>query len=144
MVYPTLWRSRAPSFWTELDSLFNRPLITNGDSVWTPAVDVRETKDEIVLTAELPGVDGKDVSVSVENGVLSISGEKTEERTEGGEDAQFHVIERRHGSFERSFRMPRSADGEKVDARFKDGLLTVSIPKVEAAKPRRIEVKVAK
>ena len=142
MGYPTLWRSRTPSLWTELDSVFTRPFGADITSAWTPAVDVRETGDELVLTAELPGLESTNVSVNVENNVLTISGEKTEELATGGDDAQFHVIERRYGRFERSFRLPRSVDAEKVDARFKGGLLTVSIPKVEAAKPRKIDVKV--
>ena len=78
---------------------------------------------------------------SVENGVLSITGEKRAEVREGEEGGDFHLVERRYGRFERRFTLPRSVDAEKVSAEFRDGLLTVTLPKAEAAKPRRIEVK---
>ena len=94
------------------------------------------------MQAELPGLDPKNIGVSVENDVLTISGEKSESWGDGGDNAQLHVFERHYGRFERSFRLPKSVDPDGIDARFKDGVLAVSLPKVEAAKPRKIEVKI--
>ena len=142
MIYPTVWRSRTPNIWSELDQIFGRRLTNGVSTAWTPAVDVRETEDHLVMQAELPGFDSKNIVVSVENNVLTISGEKSQSWEDGSDDAQFHVFERRYGRFERSFRLPKTVDPEHIDARYKDGVLAVSLPKVEAAKPRKIEVKI--
>jgi len=147
MLYPTLWTRQAPNVWDEIFNIrneFDRLLgrsETQVTSGWLPVVDVRETKNEVMLQAELPGIMPEDVDVSVENGVLSISGEKKAEVREGDEGGDFHLVERRYGRFERRFTLPRSVDAEKVSAEFRHGLLTVTLPKAEAAKPRRIEVK---
>ena len=149
MVYPTLWRRSAPSMWDdmftvrrELDRLFDR--YGNGEtlSAWAPTVDVKETGDEIVVHAELPGLNPEDVNVSVQNGVLTISGEKRDEREEGKGDTSYHVVERRYGRFERSFSLPSTVSPTNVKANFQNGVLTVTLPKSEEAKPRRIEVQV--
>jgi HSP20 family protein len=105
-------------------------------------VDVRETHDELTLQAELPGLTSNDVDVSVENGVLAITGEKKQEVQEGKEGSEYHLIERRYGRFERRFTLPRTVDAEKVRAEFSHGVLQVTLPKAESAKPRKIEVKV--
>jgi len=106
---------------------------------WLPAVDVRETEEDFVFTAELPGLDKKDVDITIEDKVLTIAGERA---FEGKEDnPNYHRIERSYGSFSRSFSLPHEVDQEKVSANFKNGLLTVSIPKTEAIKPRKIEIK---
>jgi len=151
MLYPTLWRGRAPNVWDEMFNIrneFDRLLGRRGESettsAWCPVVDVRESKDELALQAELPGIRSEDVNVSVENGVLTISGEKKHEIEEGQESSDYHLVERRYGRFERSFSLPRSVDAERVKAEFANGVLTVTLPKAEAAKPRRIEVKVNK
>jgi HSP20 family protein len=147
MLYPTLWNRQSPNVWDEIFTIrdeFDRLLgrrDTQVTSGWCPVVDVRETTNELVLQAELPGISPDDVDVSVENGVLSITGEKRAEVREGEEGGDFHLVERRYGRFERRFTLPRSVDAEKVSAEFRDGLLTVTLPKAEAAKPRRIEVK---
>jgi len=147
MLYPTLWTRQTPNVWDEIFNIrndFDRLLgrseqqVTSG---WVPVVDVRETKNEVVLQAELPGINPDEVEVSVENGVLSITGEKQAEVREGEEGGDFHLVERRYGRFERRFTLPRSVDAEKVSAEFRHGLLTVTLPKAEAAKPRRIAVK---
>ncbi len=152
MIYPTLWRaSTAPSIWDELTSMrrefdrvfdrfFGQALGTTPMALWVPAVDVRETDNEIQVTAELPGLKLEDVSVTVENGVLTISGEKKQEIQEGKEDASYHVFERRYGRFERSFTLPRTVNADQVKARFQDGVLTVILPKAEQAKPRRVQI----
>jgi HSP20 family protein len=147
MLYPTIRRTRAPNLW---DQMFN---IRNGlgsladaeaSGTWYPVVDVREAEGELVLQAELPGLRSEDVNVGVENGVLTISGEKKQHVEEGHEGSNYRLVERRYGRFERSFTLPRSVDAQKVQAEFANGLLTVTLPKAEAAKPRRIEVQVSK
>jgi len=154
MLYPTLWRSQAaPSVWDELssarremdrvfDRFFNQPTTAQGLAVWAPAVDVRETNDELHVTAELPGLKPEDVNVTVENGVLTISGEKKQEIQEGKEDENYYLFERRYGRFERSFTLPRTVNADQVKARFENGILTVSLPKAEAAKPRKVQIEV--
>lgn len=144
MLYPTLWRSSAaPSVWDELvfDRFFHQPA-TQGLAVWAPAVDVRETNDELHVTAELPGLRSEDVSVTVENGVLTISGEKKQEVQEGKEDGNYYLFERHYGRFERSFTLPRTVNADQVKARFENGILTVSLPKAEEAKPRKVQIEV--
>ena len=94
-----------------------------------------------MLQAELPGLTSEDVELSVENGVLTISGEKKQEREEGEEGTDYHLVERRYGRFERRFSVPRSVLPEKVKADFANGTLNITLPKAEAAKPRRIPIK---
>jgi HSP20 family protein len=107
---------------------------------WAPTVDVMETDEEFQIRAELPGVEKKDVKLSVENGVLLISGHREQEKEEKGK--RYHRIERAYGNFARSFTVPEAVDAEKVTADFKNGLLTVRLPKSEKARPKSIEVKV--
>jgi len=105
---------------------------------WSPASDVIETKDEIVIKAELPGIDEKNVNVEIESGVLTISGERNAEKET--EEKGYRRIERAYGSFFRSFRLPANVDAEKIFAGFANGVLEVHIPKKEGAKPRTIKV----
>jgi HSP20 family protein len=107
---------------------------------WSPAVDIYETENELVLKADLPDVDLKDIDVKVENQTLSISGERKfdQEQTEKG----YHRIERSYGSFVRSFSVPNTFDTEHIAAEFKNGVLSVTLPKKEAAKPRQVKVEV--
>jgi HSP20 family protein len=107
---------------------------------WTPLVDISEDANEYLVKAELPELKKEDVKVSVENGELTISGERKSEKEEKGK--KFHRIERSYGSFLRSFTLPEAVSGEKVSAEFKDGMLTVHLPKDEKAKLKTIEVKV--
>jgi HSP20 family protein len=106
-----------------------------------PEADVMETEDEIRVVAELPGLSPEDVEVSLENNVLTIGGEKREERQEEGTDNRWHLSERRHGRFSRSFVLPRDVEQDRIHANFEHGVLNVSIPKSEKAKPRRIEIR---
>ncbi len=126
---------------SDVDRLFNFAL-GNGPSYTglSPAVDVRETADDFLVTAELPGLSRDDVDVSVENGVLSISGEKREETEEGSAEGNRHLIERRYGKFHRNFSLPRSVDAGKVEARFEDGVLYITLPKAAVAKARRVKI----
>jgi HSP20 family protein len=108
-------------------------------SSWAPACDIFEDKDGIKIVAEIPGVNPEDVKLSLENNTLTIRGEKkqiAEEKTE-----RVHRYERSYGAFERSFALPSTVDSDQVDAVYANGLLTVTLPKVERAKPREIQVK---
>lgn len=106
---------------------------------WMPLVDVIEERDTIRLVAELPGVKSEDVRISLENNVLTLQGEK---KAEERQDDKVYRFERTYGMFERSFTLPATIDANKIVAKFESGLLTVLLPKVEAAKPRQITVKI--
>jgi HSP20 family protein len=108
-------------------------------NAWVPPLDVRETESGFVVTVDLPGLDPRDVEVMLEDGVLTVRGER--EFRQADEQAQFHRIERSYGSFARSIRLPRVADTERVEASFDKGVLTIEIAKREEAKPRTIAVK---
>lgn len=112
---------------------------------WVPPMDIVETSKELTLTAELPGLDQKDVDVSVEDGVVTIRGEKSEERKEEQDEKKVYLYERTYGSFQRSFTVPASVDSSKITAEFEKGVLKVHMPKDGEAKPkgRKIEVKSA-
>lgn len=105
---------------------------------WAPAVDLKENKKGYVIRADLPGIESKDIDVTLENGVLTIRGERQEERREEGDDV--HRIERFSGSFARQFSLPDAAE-DGVEAKMKDGVLEVRIPKSEKATARKIEIK---
>jgi HSP20 family protein len=108
---------------------------------WTPAVDIYETENELVLKADLPEVDLKDIDVRVENQTLTLAGERKFEKQDAGKG--YHRIERSYGNFTRSFAVPNTFDTGTVAAAFKNGVLTVTLPKREAAKPRTIKVEAA-
>ena len=107
---------------------------------WLPPVDITEDSKEYMVKAELPGLTKENVKVTVEDGVLEITGERKEEKEE--KDKKHHRIERSYGSFRRSFTLPEDSSGEKVSAEFKDGVLQVHLPKDQTAKPKSVEVKV--
>jgi HSP20 family protein len=129
-----------------LSSLFGRtPLRGLGEeamtvSEWTPLVDIAEDDKEYLIKAELPEVKKEDVKVTVENGVLTITGERKFEKEE--KNKKYHRVERAYGSFMRSFTLPQGAAGDKINAQFKDGVLKVHLPKSAEAKPKPIDVKV--
>lgn len=120
---------------------YNNGLTADAESTaaWLPAVDVYETADGLRVVAELPGVAPENVKVSVEQGVLTLRGEKFQ-RTED-RDENVHRFERSYGTFSRSFQLPSSVDAEKVDAKLEHGVLTVSLPKAEKAKAREVSVR---
>jgi HSP20 family protein len=120
----------------EFDRLLGRAYSRNA---WVPALDVRETDDNFELTLDLPGIDPDDVSVNYEDGMLTVSGKRDFSEERQGET--WHRIERSFGTFARSVRLPRTANAEKIEARFDKGVLTISVPKAETAKPRQIEVR---
>jgi HSP20 family protein len=105
-----------------------------------PPIDISENTKEITVKAEMPGLDTKDLDITLEHGFLKIKGEKTEEKKE--EDKYYHRVERRYGSFCRTIRLPAEVKSEKIDATYKNGILTVVLPKVVEAKPEITHVKV--
>jgi len=108
---------------------------------WAPPVDILERQDHLVIRAEVPGIRKEDMDVRIENGVLTLHGERKEEKDV--KDVSAHLVERVYGSFTRSFSLPTTVDATKVTATYKDGVLEVTVPKVETAKPKSVEIKVA-
>ncbi len=109
---------------------------------WVPAVDIYETEQEVVLKAELPGVDPKDVEATVHDGTLYLKGERKYEKEVKEEN--YHHVERSYGAFARALTLPASIDEEKVQAEFKDGVLTLTMPKREEAKAKKIKISAGK
>jgi HSP20 family protein len=107
---------------------------------WHPSLDVSETKGDLVVKAELPGIDPKDIDISVNEGVLTIKGEKRQEKEEKEEG--YHLVERSYGSFTRSIRLPREIQNDKINASYKNGVLKITLPKSEEAKKKEIKIKV--
>ena len=134
---------------TTLSDLFDEVARGNFFSRWNreleettfPKVDIVEGKEGYHIKADMPGLDKKDIKVEVENGVLTISGEKKEEKVEGEKNRYYH-LERTYGAFCRSFRLPDNVSSEHVDAKYANGVLELTLKKTEAAKPKAIEVKV--
>jgi HSP20 family protein len=123
-------------FQDTVNRLFTEP---NGRP-WVPAVDIKETENDLILKADIPDVDMKDIDVQMENGTLTIRGErKFEAKSEGS----WHRVERSYGHFERAFALPETVDFDAVKADYKAGVLTITIPKKEVAKPRQIKVAVS-
>jgi HSP20 family protein len=116
----------------------SQEVIATGD--WSPRVDIAETEEAFVIKAEIPEMNKEDVKVTVDNGVLTIRGERKKEKEEKGK--KFHRIERFYGSFTRSFTLPDNVDEAKIKATFKEGMLDLQIQKTEKAKPKVIQVKV--
>jgi HSP20 family protein len=109
-------------------------------SAWTPPVDVAEHDDAYEVKVELPGVSKDDVKITMQNNILTIRGEKKQESE--SKNSGYHRMERTYGAFQRSFTLPSSVRADKVDAAYKDGILTITLPKAEEAKPKQIEVRV--
>jgi HSP20 family protein len=107
---------------------------------WTPHANVTETKDTLTVTAELPGLEAKDVDVAISGDMLTIKGEKKQEKEE--KDEHHHVVERSYGAFSRMVRLPAPVAADKIKATFKNGVLTVNLPKTEEAKQKAISVTV--
>lgn len=137
--------------WREMEDLFDRYVKTTGiaragsfepmaTGDWSPRVDISETEGEFVVKAELPEVKKEDLHVTVENGVMSLRGERKQEKEETGK--KFHRVERYYGSFCRSFTLPENVNQGGAKASFKDGVLTVQLPKSAETKPKSVEVAV--
>lgn len=139
-------RSLMPSLDVDFDSFFDRfsPSLFRmeepmGLTDWNPAVDIREEPDHYLVKVDVPGVDPKDVNITLENGMLTISGERKEEKS--AQDGHYHREERFHGSFYRRFSLPDAADAEKVSARSEKGVVEITIPRSKKTKASRITVK---
>jgi len=140
------WPSDLFGMQREMNRMFNNIFRQSEDGEdyaltgWAPAVDIAEQEDEFTVKVELPGVSKDDVKITVESNILTVRGEKKQEKETKKEN--YHRVERSYGSFQRSFTLPTAIINEKIDAAFKDGILTVRVPKAEEAKPKQIEVKV--
>ncbi|MEN9509354.1 MAG: hypothetical protein RLZZ621_1917 [Gemmatimonadota bacterium] len=121
------------------DPLISTPFV-NTATAWMPAVDVSENRDAIMLTAELPGIDEKNIRIDLDNNVLTIAGEKDQERREGDEDSAYFLSERFYGAFQRAFTLPRTVDVDNIHADFDKGVLKVTLPKLPQAKGRQIQI----
>jgi HSP20 family protein len=131
----------------EMNQLFGRAVGQGGqrsqgqvaERTWAPALDISERKDAYVVTVEVPGVKADDLDITLEDGLLTIRGERrfTQETSE----QQFHRVERRYGSFRRSITLPSQVQADQIEASFEDGVLEVVVPKAEEAKPRKISVR---
>jgi len=129
----------------EMDKVWDRslgesPFARTFAESWLPSVDISETKDDFIVKAELPGLEAKDVNVSISGDLLTIRAEKKKEEEE--KDEHHHYVERYSGSFQRSFRLPINVQADKVEASFDKGVLKVILAKVEEAKKKEIEIKV--
>lgn len=124
------------------DGLWGRTSTDEGElrGMWSPAVDIAEGKEELVVSADLPGVNREDIKVHVENNVLTFSGERKQEKKEDG--SNYHRLERSYGFFSRSFTLPATVQADRIKASYKDGVLRLALPKIEEAKPRQIKVEV--
>jgi HSP20 family protein len=125
-------------FQDSLSRLFSEP----ASRPWSPAVDIFETENELVLKADMPDVDPKHVAIQMENHTLTLQGERKFE-SENGNGKGYHRIERSYGKFVRAFSLPDTVEGDKVKADYKNGVLTVTLPKKEVAKPRTINVEIS-
>ena len=141
------WRpfGEVSSFRGEMDKLWDqffgqRPFAGRLTEEWCPSVDISETEDKLLIKAELPGLEAKDVNVSMSGNLLTIKGEKKKEKEE--KDEHHHCMERYSGSFQRYFRIPVNVKTDKVEAVFDKGVLKVTLPKVEEARKKEIEIKV--
>lgn len=125
------------AFQDTVNRLFAEP---NGRP-WVPPVDIKETENELIFVADIPGIDMKDIDVRMENGTLTVRGERKFER--GKDEGGWHRVERSYGTFERMFTVPETVDADAVKADYKNGTLTIVLPKKEVAKPRQIKVQVS-
>jgi HSP20 family protein len=133
--FDALWDIRR-----DMDRIFDT-LAVPSDAVSTLPAEVLETDSDVRFMIEIPGMKTEDIELTVENNVLTVSGEKRWQKEEGRSEGDYHLLERRYGKFSRSFTLPQRVDASAIDAMYEQGVLTVSLPKAEEAKPRRIEVR---
>lgn len=147
MMIPSVWaRAQASPFETlygvrrQLDRLFDEYATGADETGWSMPTEVVETDEELRFNMEVPGLRPEDIDITVENGTLTVTGEKKLERREGENDDAYRLVERRYGRFARSFRLPATISTERVQANCENGVLTIRLPKSEESKPRRIQV----
>ena len=141
------WTPRPMTMFDEMNdmmtSIFNNNWNTTSDmrSSWSPAVDVKETKESYMITADIPGLRKSDIHVDLSDGVLSISGDRVQEKE--GDSDRYHYRERTKGTFARSFHLPESVNEKKIAASFKDGILAIDLPKLKPVEPRSRKIKIS-
>jgi HSP20 family protein len=128
----------------EMDRLWDRffgewPILEPVRREWAPSLDMSETKNNIVVKAEVPGLEAKDIDISLTGGVLTIKGQKKQEKE--GKDENYHRVERSYGTFTRSVRVPQEVQSDKIEATYKNGVLKITLPKSEEAKKKEIKIK---
>ena len=141
-------QSSVPNVFSEMDDMVKKmwfgfpfhDLQEDMDIGWSPRLDISETESRLEITADLPGMEKKDIKVSLEDNLLTIQGEKKEEKE--SKDKRYHTIERRSGSFYRAVRLPVSVEKDKVEAAFKDGVLTLRLPKAKIEKPKAAQIEI--
>ncbi|MGB9773233.1 MAG: Hsp20/alpha crystallin family protein [Bacteroidota bacterium] len=134
--------SRLESWRRDFDRMFDS-LLRGGEeelTMWAPSADISESDDAYEVRLDLPGVSKDDVKITLENRTLCVQGERKQEKETKGKN--YHRMERVYGSFQRTFTLPSTVKTDKIDAKFKDGVLTITLPKAEEAKPKQIEIKV--
>lgn len=148
MMIPSVWTRAAGASPYEalygvrrqLDRLFDEFSTGADEAGWSMPAEVVETQDELRFHMEVPGLRPDDIELTVENGILTVAGEKKLERREGEADDNYRLLERRYGRYSRSFRLPNTVSTERVQASCENGVLTITLPKAEESKPRRIQV----
>jgi len=142
MLYTTTLNAPAFSLRREIDRLFENTLGRGqaGRNEWTPAVDIHESNEELTFAVELPGIKLEDIEVTAVDGILTIHGERVEERNEA-EEGRYHLVERNYGSFMRRFQLPPGVDNEKIEADVEGGMLQVRIPKAALPQPKKVQIK---
>jgi len=137
------WRTELLPLRTEMDRLFRdffgNGHVTRDQEEFAPVLDVAETPEAIVVTAEVPGVEAKDIEISLMGGTLYLKGKKAEEKEEKGKT--WHRVERSYGAFTRAISLPTAVNAERIEAKSKEGVLTITLPKKEEAKPKLIQIK---
>jgi HSP20 family protein len=141
MLYRTSLNAPVFGLRREIDRLFEDTFGRDNMSAWTPAVDIRETQNELRLDLELPGINPDDVEITTDNGVLTVRGEKHSERKEGEDESRYHIVERSYGSFTRSFQLPQGLDDSRIEATCDNGILSIHIPKAALPQPKKIQIK---
>jgi HSP20 family protein len=143
----TPWRPfrELTTFRDEMDRIWNRffgdwPSTESFRGEWAPSLDVSETEDTLVVKAEIPGMDAKDIDISLANDILTIKGEKKQEKEE--KDENYHRVERSYGAFSRTIRLPVDVQNDKIKANHRDGVLKITLPKSKKAKSKEIKIKV--
>ncbi len=141
------WTPRPMTVFNEVDnminSMFNRDwsLEPIQSTKWNPAVDVKETDNSFLISADIPGLPKKDINIEVSDDVLSITGQRTEDKVEDSD--LYHYRERSKGAFTRSFHLPESVDEKKISANFKDGILSIELPKTKVIEPKSRKIKIS-